>query len=129
MSFSAEDTRLMFNGVTVYEAPGPVVIEHEFNDKALILYWPGRLYDSGPGNRYKSLESEELWEQVSRNVLMVDKDGNVEWRIANFNYKNRPNFYYRIAQDDQGWFATTSDDYLKKIDMETGEVLESSLSR
>lgn len=130
MTFTSNGSKLMFNNVVVYQAPGYVEIEHQFNDKALVLYRPGHLYDSGPGDQYKSLESEELWKKVSRNVLMIDKDGNVLWRIQNHNYKNTPDAYlWARVHEDGTLIAYSNTGYRSKIDIETGKILDSDLVR
>jgi hypothetical protein len=115
----------MFNDRAVYQAPGPVEIVKEFNDKVLIFYNTHDLYDTSLAAENTPLESEEEWEKISRNILMVDKKGEIVWRIENFNYKNKPDRYIWAAFENKEWYVYTKSGYLKTFDLNTGKILTS----
>ena len=127
MKFRANKDVLLYAEKPIYSARGVITIENEHNGNALIVSHSRDISDSN-GNRQSAIRSEELWRDISCNVLLISKDGQIVWRIENFNYENEPDPYIRATLDDGNWIAYTESGYLKEFDIETGKIINSVYS-
>lgn len=113
---------ILYNNKEIYDALAPIRITHIFNYKILLLYNSNGLippYADPYGD--KKIISPEHLEMVNRNILMLDFDGQILWRIASDEDYYNP--WTVVGQDEgnpQAWFASTRHGYQYTLDVNTG---------
>ncbi len=91
MHYTTDFNKLIVNGVAVYEAPAEIddtLINPVVSESIMIMYDGFRLLpDDYHDITNPKLKDPKLQEAINQNVLCIDKEGNIIWRIeSTFDY-------------------------------------------
>lgn len=108
--FTTNQADLLYQGKRIFTAPADLEIAEAFNNKVLVFY-----------ETYKILFTPENEENINRNIMMINSDGNIIWRIEN-TLKDEGNTYADLYKIDGLWKAYLYRGYRYDLDIETGKI-------
>lgn len=119
--YSIEESTVKWEGRVIYDAPG--AIKTHFNHQGnIILHYK---VDNNDKPRFPS-------EEIARNVLSLDFNGNVIWRLQmpeRGTLPFQPNYQSLRIDDEGNFWAGDSRAYENRFDPNTGGILESVFTK
>lgn len=103
------------DGTLIFQAPGEIKSYFDYNGKLILHY--------KVANEDKPKYSIE---DIARNVLSVDFNGNVLWRLempAKSTLPFQPN-YQDLREDEEGNFWAFDGGYTNRFEPDTGKIIE-----
>ena len=114
------------NGAVVYEAPAEIddTLTHPFNSEAVVIIYDGfrLLPDDYHDITNPRLKDPELQKIINQNVLCIDSEGNMVWRIDSTD--DRPIDFTHLFEEDGNLWVYRRDAEEYKIDPSNGKILE-----
>jgi len=129
MTFTYEKDTLLYDGKVVYKTIDQITdcITDEFNSYALIIYKAFGLipHTDLPVNLRPTITDSELQKKINQNMLCVDKNGQVIWRVAPTSNRSYDHVFF--MSDTDGLWSHRRDGEEFKIDKKTGKILAQRL--
>ena len=126
MNYQVDGNKLMINGKLVYEAAGEIeeTVVNKFNaESIIIIYDPYYLVpDKDIPAIYRKVDDPELQKTINQNVLCIDKEGNILWRIEPTG--DRPVDHAHLFEEGGDLWVYRRDAEEYKIDPTNGKILE-----
>ena len=123
-TFAKDSNELFYDERKIYSAPGPLykILTDIINDCAILIYWPQEFYpkDKEGFTINASIQDKKLKEVLNQNVLLIDKTGNIKWRIGTDT--DYPASYISVQHKDNKFIAFRGDDLEFDLDIHTGEI-------
>jgi hypothetical protein len=120
---SISNNTLLKDNKEIYSASGRIHIAHIFNEKILFLHDTSFLMPQGPElRRDKIVKSEEDLKSVNENVLMIDFNGNLLWKIKTPDRHFNPWTVLYTKENNFDWFVVNQDGYRYNIDIINGNI-------
>lgn len=126
MTYTFADNYLYSDGKIIYQAPSEIegCLANSFNDSAVIVY-DGRALLEDPGLHLLAqpkVSDELLHEKINQNVLCIDRDGNILWRVEKTS--DYPYPFSQVFQKNGELWAYRDDREEYCIDPATGKILK-----
>ncbi len=123
-TWKKNDKNIYFDNHEIFVAPAEVlqVLTDVFDEKAVVFYNGQELFPEfdGPPALRPPLENRELHSLINRNIVLIDKEGKIVWRIENDSPGLDPYGYVKANRD--GWQVKRDDGFLYDLEMNTGKV-------
>lgn len=115
--YTIKENKIFYDGKLIYEAPWTISSSESYNDNLIINY-------NIPPEKESRFSSEDIYE----NVLCINFNGQVKWRLP-FPKKSTdgPTYqpdYHSMGKAKEGSFWASTGSYGHRFDPETGEILE-----
>lgn len=131
MLYTFKDKILYYNGTKIYEAQTDItsLFNDINNDRAFIIYRGRNLLPEDYHDIMNpKIKDPKLQEAINQNVLCIDKEGNIVWRIeATLDYPEDHVRFTKKPPNNEDVWVYRRDAWEFKIDPQNGKILDRRL--
>ena len=128
MSYTFEGKILHYNGAKIYEAPTDITsLFNDTNSNQVFIIYRGRnlLPNDYHDIMNPKIKDPKLQEAINQNVLCIDKEGNIVWRIeSTLDYPEDHVRFTKNPPNNEDVWVYRRDAWEFQIDPKNGKILQ-----
>lgn len=126
MNYKVDGNKLIIEGKLVYEALGRIddTLVNTFNSESIIILYDAYhlVPDKDKPAIYRKVDDPELQKTINQNVLCIDREGKILWRIEPTGDRPVDHAHF-FEENGESWvYRRDAEEY--KIDPTNGKILE-----